>query len=86
MPQLGGRQLAELLQGERPDMKILYVSGYTDDEIVRHGILHSEVNFLQKPFTPAALAAKLRWTLNPRGAASLASAPAYAIAPLASPA
>lgn len=60
MPQLGGRQLAEILQGERPHLKVLYVSGYTDDAIVRQGIEHSEVNFLQKPFAPRALAEKIR--------------------------
>jgi PAS domain S-box-containing protein len=64
MPQLGGPQLVELLRERRPEMKVIYVSGYTDDAVVRHGILHSSVNFLQKPFGPADLAAKIRSTLS----------------------
>jgi hypothetical protein len=45
-------------------LQVLYVSGYTDDAIVRHGILESEANFLQKPFTMRALAHKLRDVLG----------------------
>lgn len=65
MPGTGGRQLAERLAPVRPEMQILYLSGYTDDAVVRHGILHDEVNFLQKPFSPAALAHKVREILDP---------------------
>ena len=53
-------QLAERLEGVLPGLKILFVSGYTDDAVVRHGILEAEVAFLQKPFSPASLAAKVR--------------------------
>ncbi|MBI3809515.1 MAG: PAS domain S-box protein [Nitrospirae bacterium] len=64
MPGMSGRELAECLQSARPTLKILYVSGYPDDTIVRHGILDSNVAFLQKPFTPDALARKVRETLE----------------------
>jgi len=64
MPHLGGRQLAERLSEMRPGLKMLFVSGYTDDAVVRHGILEADVAFLQKPFTPSALAQKVREVLD----------------------
>lgn len=60
MPKLSGKELARSLMESRPDMKVLYMSGYTDSAIVNSGILQQEVAFLQKPFTPAGLSAKVR--------------------------
>ncbi|MBT4504152.1 MAG: response regulator [Gemmatimonadetes bacterium] len=64
MPEMSGRQLAENLIPLRPDMKILYMSGYTDDTILRYGIQAGDVDFLQKPFAPKALVTKVRQVLN----------------------
>lgn len=64
MPGLGGRVVAEKLLQERPDLRVLYLSGYTDDAVVREGVLHDRVNFLPKPFSPAALAQKVREVLD----------------------
>jgi FixJ family two-component response regulator len=59
LPQMSGPELAEPLAVERPTMKILCMSGYTDDSIVRHGVLESTISFLQKPVTMATLTAKV---------------------------
>ena len=64
MPGIGGRELAELLQPMRPEIKVIYMSGYTDDAIVHHGILTPGVNFLEKPFTMDGLAKKVREALD----------------------
>ncbi len=64
MPQLGGRELAEKLASKRPEMRVLYMSGYTDDAIVHHGVLDGRAAFLEKPFTPDALALKIREVLS----------------------
>jgi len=64
MPRLGGRQLVERLLRLHPETRVLYVSGYTNDAIVRHGIQQDEVHFLQKPFAPPMLAAKIRTVLD----------------------
>jgi CheY-like chemotaxis protein len=69
MPHLGGRNLAEQMGRLRPDTRILYISGYTDDAVIRHGVLAAETAFLQKPFTGEALARKVREVLDgPSGA------------------
>ncbi len=67
MPGMSGGELARELQLTHPQMKVLFMSGYTDDAIVRHGILAPGVAFLQKPFTPASLAHKVREVLGMEG-------------------
>jgi PAS domain S-box-containing protein len=64
MPLLGGRELAEKLFLTRPEMRVLYMSGYTDDAIVHHGVLDGTAAFLEKPFAPDALALKVREVLS----------------------
>jgi PAS domain S-box-containing protein len=64
MPGGGGRQLADALCASRPGLRVLFISGYTDDAVVRHGVTEEEVNFLHKPFTAAALAEKVREVLD----------------------
>ncbi len=67
MPEMSGRELAEQFSKDHPGVKILYMSGYTDDAIMRHGIVESGVAFLQKPFLPLALACKVREVLDAPG-------------------
>ncbi len=64
LPKMGGRDLARCLKGLRPDLKVLYTSGYTDDAIVHHGVLEPGVAFLQKPFALSSLARKVREVLD----------------------
>ncbi len=69
MPQMSGPELAKRLVRDRPDTKILCMSGYTDDALVRHGAIESGIAYLQKPITPDKLARKVRAVLDARGAA-----------------
>jgi PAS domain S-box-containing protein len=64
MPQMGGKELSEKLKQLRPDIGVLYTSGYTDNAIVHHGTLESGTNFLQKPFSPKTLSHKVREVLD----------------------
>ena len=64
MPRLSGRELATRLAVERGDMKVLFISGYTDDSVFRHGVLEGGVAFLQKPFNLKSLAQKVREVLE----------------------
>jgi two-component system cell cycle sensor histidine kinase/response regulator CckA len=62
MPRQSGRALVERLRPLRPEMQVLYMSGYTNEAIVRHGVLDPDTQFIQKPFSPAGLGHKV-----PRG-------------------
>ncbi|MEO6525148.1 MAG: two-component regulator propeller domain-containing protein [Gemmatimonadaceae bacterium] len=64
MPGMNGRELAQALAPRRPSMRVLYVSGYTEDETIRHGVSGLRTAFLEKPFGPNALARKVREVLN----------------------
>jgi PAS domain S-box-containing protein len=64
MPGMDGRALSESLSQLHPEMKVLYMSGYTDDAIVRHGVMAKGINYIQKPFTVSELTNKVREVLN----------------------
>ncbi len=64
MPGMNGRELADEIVADRPGIKILFTSGYTDDIILRHGVRNREVNFLPKPYSPEIIARKVREILD----------------------
>ena len=64
MPDLSGRVLAASLLARRPGIRVLYMSGYADDSVLRHGVETSKDHFIQKPFTPGALARRVREVLD----------------------
>ena len=64
MPGMNGRELVEKLVAARPGIGFLFMSGYTDDDVLRRGVLHGESAFLQKPFTPDQLARKVRGVID----------------------
>ena len=64
MPHMGGAKVAEQLAAERPKMKVLFMSGYAENTVLRHGVIDVRKCFLQKPFTRDLLATKLRELLD----------------------
>ena len=64
MPRMSGREMVDRVRAIRPDMRVLYMSGYTEDAIVRHGVRDASTVLLGKPFAPADLLAKIREVLD----------------------
>jgi PAS domain S-box-containing protein len=67
MPNMSGRELADAARARLPGLRVMYVSGYTDDAVVRHGVREATDAFLQKPFTPLGLVRKVRAVLDGAG-------------------
>jgi PAS domain S-box-containing protein len=67
MPNLGGSELALALREKFPRLKVLFMSGYTEDSVVRDGLMQSNLHFIQKPYTPLGLAQKVREVLDTQG-------------------
>jgi two-component system, cell cycle sensor histidine kinase and response regulator CckA len=78
MPQMNGRQLAERLTALRPSTKVFYLSGHTDDTVVRHGVLEGSTPFMQKPYLIEELARKVREVLDQASAGSTVKTPSAA--------
>jgi PAS domain S-box-containing protein len=64
MPEMSGRELAEEFVGLRPGVRVIFMSGYTDDAVVRHGVLSASIEYIQKPFSPDSLLRKVREVLD----------------------
>ena len=73
MPKTSGPQLAARLIDLRRDLLVLYMSGYTDEAIVHHGVLEPGTAFIEKPFTPESLSGKVREVLDGVGARAAAA-------------
>ena len=67
MPRVSGKEVAEQLRLVHPETRVLFMSGYTDEAIVHHGIVDSDIAFIQKPFSEQALAQKVREVLDSQG-------------------
>ena len=70
MPEMGAGELVDQLLSSRPELKVLYISGYTSDEIVRRGITGTDAALVQKPFTSEDLMRKVREVLDSAGTAT----------------
>jgi CheY-like chemotaxis protein len=64
MPGMSGREVASYLTAKRPDMRVIFMSGYTNDVIAHHGVLDSGISFIEKPFSQETLMRKLREVLD----------------------
>jgi CheY-like chemotaxis protein len=64
MPEMGGRQLLDAVRKHRPGLRVLFMSGYTDDAVLLHGVVEATDAFIQKPFTPLSLARKVREVID----------------------
>jgi len=64
MPEMSGRKLVDLIRAKHPALKVLFMSGYTEDQISEKGVQNKEINFIQKPFSPLELAKKVRQILD----------------------
>jgi DNA-binding NtrC family response regulator len=67
MPGMSGPQLAEQLLAEHPEMKVIFISGYTDNAVVENGLIQTGSTFIQKPFSPDTLKEKIRELLDSHG-------------------
>src|SRR5258706_10218587 len=64
MPQASGSEVGARLSATRQGLRVLYMSGYTDDDVLRRGVVQEKIDFLQKPFTPAQLTKRVREVLD----------------------
>ena len=74
LPKLGGAQVAERIMNERPLTKVLFVSGYAENTILRHGVIDVGTRFLQKPFSLKSLTRKIREVLETKTSSAVSSA------------
>jgi two-component SAPR family response regulator len=64
MPEIGGRELAETLVARRPSIRVLFMSGYTEDTVLQRDVFRTGIQYLEKPFTPTSLSVKVREVLD----------------------